>query len=189
MNNKALIVIDFINDIVHPEGKVSQEIEPQVQKNEVIAHANKAIEHFRKQNLPVIFVKVGFSSAYIEQPKNSPIFGLADQYKALELGAWGTEYHKDLDVLTSDYSVVKNRINPFYNTSLATVLSANNIDEVFMCGVSTNWAVHSAVMEAHDRDFKVNVIEDACAAANETNHNASIETLSRVASIIKTTDL
>ena len=33
MSNKALIVIDFINDIVHPEGKISQEIAPQVQKN------------------------------------------------------------------------------------------------------------------------------------------------------------
>ena len=50
-------------------------------------------------------------------------------------------------------------------------------------------AVHSAVMEAHNRDCKMNVIEDACAAANETNHNASIETLSRVANIVKSTEL
>ena len=37
---------------------------------------------------------------FSKKSKNSPIFGLADQYKALELGTWGTEYHKDLDVLT-----------------------------------------------------------------------------------------
>ncbi len=67
--NSALIVIDFINDIVHPEGKIPSCAE-YVEKYDVIANANKYISEARKDVIPIIHVKVGFSKNYMELPKN-----------------------------------------------------------------------------------------------------------------------
>ncbi len=43
--------------------------------------------------------------------------------------------------------IVKSRVNPFYNTALDSpgVLRANAITDVYFCGVSTCWAIQSAV--------------------------------------------
>ena len=73
--------------------------------------------------------------------------------------------HKDYAVSDNDYSIIgeKPKLTDEQNNALKIYKNSS--------------------------DFKVNVIEDACAAANKTNHNASIETLSRVANIVKSTEL
>ncbi|UJF17306.1 cysteine hydrolase [Vibrio sp. SS-MA-C1-2] len=179
----ALIVIDFINDIVHSNGKIPSCAE-QVRENNVIEKANQAISWAKEKNVLTIFVKVGFDSNYHSQPKSSPIFGQADQYKALELNHWGTEFHQDLDFSDNDLIVIKPRINPFYNTQLDAILRVNKIDALLISGVSTTWAIQSIVRDGHDRDYQLTVIQDACAASTQIEHQASLEMISRLADCI-----
>ena len=51
-----------------------------------------------------------------------------------------------------------------YGTPMEPVLRAQQVDTLVVAGVSTTWAVQSVVRDALDRDFRVFVIEDACAA-------------------------
>jgi len=60
---------------------------------------------------------------------------------------------------------------------------------VVVCGVSTLWAIQAAVREGHDRDYAMVILEDACAAANEAEHQASLVQLSRIAVITTTHEL
>ena len=99
--NKALVIIDFINDIVDKNGKIPSCAE-QVSAHHVIHNANIAIQWARENNVPCIFIKVGFQSSYLELPHQSPMFGKAQQYRALELGHWGTDFHPDLNVTEQD---------------------------------------------------------------------------------------
>ncbi|HIF9214354.1 isochorismatase family cysteine hydrolase [Photobacterium damselae] len=177
--NKALIAIDFINDIVDAKGKIPSCAE-QVKTHRVIDKANLAISWARNQHIPIIFVKVGFQNNYFAQPKHSPIFGKADQFGALNLSGWGTEFHCDLDVQPHDSVVIKPRVNPFYNTSLDAMLRANKIEQLYFCGVSTSWAIQSAVRDAHDRDYQVHLITDACASHSYEDHQASLAMLERL---------
>ncbi|WP_434355606.1 cysteine hydrolase [Parasalinivibrio latis] len=177
---KALVVIDFINDIVDPQGKIPS-CAAMVANQGVIAKANTAIQWARKNRHPVIFVKVGFHSSYADQPKQSAIFGKAAEFGALDLGGWGTDFHKDLDYRIDDLLVVKPRVNPFYNTTLDSVLRANRVEEVYFCGVSTSWAIQSAVRDAHDRDYQAHLVIDACAAHSADAHRLSLEMLERIA--------
>ncbi|WP_297482865.1 isochorismatase family cysteine hydrolase [uncultured Photobacterium sp.] len=188
--NKALVIIDFINDIVDKNGKIPS-CAAQVSANHVINNANIAIQWARKNNLPCIFVKVGFQSSYLELPHQSPMFGKAQQYHALELGQWGTEFHPDLLVTEHDMVITKSRVNPFYNTALDSVLRANVITDVYFCGVSTCWAIQSAVRDAHDRDYCAHIISDACTSATEQEHQRSLAMLSRIATLhqAKTLDM
>ncbi|MDD1780322.1 cysteine hydrolase [Enterovibrio sp. ZSDZ35] len=178
----ALVVVDFINDIVHPDGKIPSCAE-QVAENQVIVKANQAIAWARKLEHLIVFVKVGFSANYHDQPKQSPVFGQADKIGALSLGAWGTEFHESLNIEPEDLVIVKPRVNPFYCTPLDAVLRANQINNLYLCGVSTSWAIQSAVRDAHDRDYTVHVISDACAAHTEEEHAQSLAMLERIATI------
>ncbi|KEI36043.1 hypothetical protein FRA_24c01290 [Francisella sp. W12-1067] len=183
MVKKVLLSIDFINEIVHPEGKLAAKFIPNLVKNDVIGNANLAISKARANDIQVIHVKVGFSANYIECPENSPIFSNAKKFNALELGKWGTKIYDQIDVKANDHIVIKHRISAFYNTDLECVLKANDFKDIIIMGVSTDMAVELTAREAHDRDYNVTVLEDACTTYSEAAHVASINNISRVASV------
>jgi nicotinamidase-related amidase len=79
--------------------------------------------------------------------------------------------------------------NGFYGTPMEPVLRAQQVDTLVVAGVSTTWAVQSLVRDALDRDFRVFVIDDACAAVTAEEHQASIEMLRSISTVISIADL
>jgi nicotinamidase-related amidase len=57
---------------------------------------------------------------------------------------------------------------------------------VVLCGVSTVMAVQSTARDAHDRDYRVVIAEDACAAPTLKEHETSLQMLSQIATITTT---
>ena len=111
------------------------------------------------------------------------MFGKALQFEALKLGSFGTEFHQDLDVKSTDFIIEKPRVSAFYGTALEPVLRANRVEHLFLCRVSSCWAIQSTAREGHDRDYQITIIEDACAAASDEEHHRSMQQLSRIAHI------
>src|SRR5690348_8756188 len=109
----CLLVIDFINEIVHEKGK-SPSCANYVKEHNVIQKANQAIQMARDHGMLVLFVKVGFSPEYYELPRSSPMFGKALEKNAFKLGEWGTEFHELLDYKKSDATLIKPRVSVFY---------------------------------------------------------------------------
>ncbi|MGY3902324.1 cysteine hydrolase family protein [Aeromonas lusitana] len=186
--NKALLVIDFINDIAHPDGRIAASA-AHVVEQDAIAHANQALAHARAQGWLVILIKVGFDAGYKLQPKDSPMFGRAQQFGALSLAGSGTDFHPELDVQGDELVLTKPRVSPFYGTALEPALRANQIDHLYLCGVSTSWAIQAATRDGHDRDYRITILEDACAAADAMEHHGSLRLLGRIAEIIKVAQL
>lgn len=182
-HSDLLLVIDFVNDIVHPDGKISGSAK-YIADHQVIQQANKAIATARSHKMPILFVKVGFSTNYLECPSNSPIFGKAKQYQALQLGGWGTEFHQDLQIQPQDNIIIKHRVSAFYATDLEAFLRANQIQRLYICGVSTDMAIQTTAREAHDRDYQVTILKDACGAMNQELHDNTIKSLERIATVI-----
>ena len=177
-----LLTLDFIHDIVHPNGKVARSA-PYIAEHNVITHANQAITQARKAGHLIAHVKVGFSPSYVECPRQSPVFGKAPEFGALQLGTWGTEFHEDLAIEPTDKVIVKHRVSALYNTDLETMLRANQIEQVRLCGVATNMAVETTARELHDRDYQVEILADACGTVNREMHEAALASLARVAVI------
>jgi len=180
--NTLLLVIDFINDIIHLESKISSSAD-YIEEHKVIDNANAAIAKARIKNIPIVHVKIGFSKNYIECPTNSPVFNKSKAHKALQLGTWGTDFHEAMDVQAQDKIIIKHRVSALYATELATILCANNIDTVVICGVATNMTVELTARELHDRDYQVVILENACGAATRQIHQASLVTLARIGKI------
>ena len=188
VTNTALIGLDYIHDIVHPDGKIARTAQHAGERG-VIANANQALTTARSKGWLTVLVKVGFARGYADQPKQSPLFGRAHEVGAIELDTPGTAFHTDLDAGLADLVIAKPRVSAFYGTNLDPALRARRIERLIVAGVSTSWAVQSTVRDAHDRDYQVLVLEDACAAANDAEHQASIDLLKAVASIIRVADL
>ena len=188
MVNTALVGLDYIHDIVHPDGKIARTAH-HARERGVIAKANEALKIARSRGWLTILVKVGFARGYADQPKQSPLFGRAHEFGAIELDTPGTAFHADLDASLADMVIAKPRVSAFYGTNLDPALRARRIERLIVAGVSTFWAVQSTVRDAHDRDYQVFVLEDACAAANDAEHQASIDLLRVVATVIQVADL
>ena len=183
----ALLTIDFINDIVHKEGKMSSW--EYLHEHHVLEKANIAIKIARKAKIPIIHVKVGFSSNYLECPPKSPLFGKAKQLNALQLGTWGTEFYPNLDVHGEDLVIIKHRVSPFYATGLEAVLRAQGIDTLFIMGVTTHMAVGATAREGHDRDYQMVILEDCCGAKSADLHKNALGIITFIAQLIKVEDL
>lgn len=188
MGQAALIVIDFINDIVDLEGKFTATAKF-VHEHHVIDKANQLIAFVRKQGGLIVFVRVGFSESYLDCPPHSPVFGKAKDSKVLMLNSWGTEFHKTLDYQKSDLAITKQRISAFYATPLDAILRANRIQNLILVGVSTDMAVQSTAREGHDRDYGVIVVADACGAGSAEAHLYSLHNLQRIGKVVQTSDL
>lgn len=184
----ALMVIDLQNDIIHPEGKLAG-CAKMAADIRLIERANLAIHSARRNGWPIIFVRVGFSANYAECPTSSPLFSYVRQVQALQLNTWGAEFDKNLEIQPEDSIVTKHRVGAFYATSLQTILTAQHIQHLMLCGVSTDFAVQTIAREAHDRDYQVSIVQDACAANSVEDHQNTIKLLEKFTKIINSNDL
>lgn len=183
-NNTLLLVMDMINDLIHPEGPNGESgYGLEVQGRDIVPKTAAAIAKARAAGVPVGFVRIGFSPDYRECPPASPIFSKAREFGLFKLGTWGTEVHPDLDCQENDFDIVKHRVSPFYGTALEPMLRANAIGRLVMCGVSTNAVVQSGIREGHDRDYDCVLLEDCCAALTAEEHALAINSLSRFCTI------
>lgn len=181
---KAVVVMDYINEIIHPEGKFKGKGYADFAKeNNTLENVRETVNSAREKGMYIIYVKVGFSPDYNDQPKNSLLFGKADEFEALKLGTWNTEFHESLDVREEDKIIIKNRISPFYGTDLDNFLKEKSITDLYLCGVATDLVVESTARDAHDRDYNVFVLSNCCAAGSNEDHEKSLNTLKKFSKV------
>ncbi len=180
----ALILIDFINEIVHENGKLAQKGYSDFMKNNnVFQNLSYAIKKARENNHLIVHVRIGFSENYNEQPKSSPLFGKVHEFQVLKLNSWATEFHEEIGVKDSDVILTKHRVSAFYGTPLDLILKNNKIDSILVAGVATDLAVSNMVRDAHDKDYNVTILADCCAAANEEDNKSALLSLKKIANV------
>lgn len=187
MSRSIYLVLDMMNDLVHPDGVNGQApYGLQARERGIVARTRLAIDKARAAGLRVGFVRVGFSPDYRECPPASPIFSGARKNGIFQLGTWGTQTHPELDQRPQDIDIVKHRVSPFYATSLEAVLRAQGVQRIYCSGISTNAVVQATVREGHDRDYEVVVLEDACCALSAQEHEEAMRGLQRFCRVAST---
>jgi nicotinamidase-related amidase len=188
MKKTLFLVMDMMNDLVSAAGPSAAGYGAQVAQRGVLENNAKAIAACRKANIPIGYVRVGFSPDYRECPPASPIFSGARSRKLFQLGTEGTEVHPALAPQEGDFDIVKHRVSPFYGTSLEPILRAHSIERLILSGVSTNGVVHSGARDGHDRDYEIVIFEDCCAGVSADEHMHAIACLGRYATIINSAE-
>lgn len=182
-----LLIGDMINDIIHPDGPNNYGEE--LKRRGTIANTAAVIAKARTANIPIGYIRVGFSPDYRECPPSSKIFQGAKKKGVLQLGTWGTEVHPDLTPQDGDFDIVKHRVSPFYGTDLEPLLKAQGIERIYILGVSTGGVVMSVAKEGHDRDYHVVIIDDCCCAGSEDEHQFLLNNMARFADVATSQDI
>ena len=188
-SDTILLVMDMMNDLVHPEGIGGKSYVPLMQERGVYDATKLAISKARAAGIMVGYVRVGFSPDYAECPPGSPVFSKAAENGVFKLGEWGTEVLEAFAPQPGDPDIIKHRVSPFYATKLEPLLRAQGIKRLVLSGVSTNGVGSAAVREGHDRDYTCVLLEDCCAGATSDEHEHALSGLRRYAQITTAGDV
>lgn len=161
----ALLVMDLQNGIVSRFAE----------KKEVLHPFQKAIEAARQNNIPVIFVRVGFSEGYPEVSPQNKFFSAISKYGGMTVSDEATQIHKAVQPKENEPVITKYRISAFAGSNLEVILRAKQIDTLVLSGISTSGVVLSTVREASDKDFSITILSDACLDADPEVHRVLME--------------
>jgi biuret amidohydrolase len=188
-SRSAIVLIDFINEIVHPDGKLAGKGYSEfLARHGTLDRVATLLAHARAKGITPIHVRIGFSPDYKEQPLGSPLFGHAAKLGALKLGSWPTEFHPQAAPLDAEAVMTKHRVNAFVGTPLDLLLRARGITELAVAGCSTDVGVQTTARMAHDLDYACTVIGDCCAAPKDEDHDQTLRMLAKVARVSTLTE-
>ena len=91
------------------------------------------------------------------------------------LGEPGHEFVDQAKPLPGEAVVDKASFGAFYRSRLDTLLRADGIDHLILCGVTTQCCVHSTLREAVDRGYWCLTVADGCAASDPGMHEAALK--------------
>ena len=164
----ALVVMDYQNGIV---GMVDN-------GDELVAHTAELIRSFREHGGTIGYVRVAFADGDLENvPATSGMArNITPERRAfMHADAPATQIHDAIAPQPGDVVVRKQRVGAFSTTDLHEQLAARGIDTLLLAGISTSGCVHSTVLDAFDRDYRVIVLADACADPDAEVHRFLLE--------------
>lgn len=156
-NNSALLIMDV-------QGRM---VDGLANKEEYLQKIQRTIDAARANNIPVIYVVVGFRPNMPEfNPRSKGLRALRDTGVADTLV-------NPIPVLTlteMDIVVTRSRVSAFTGSDLEIILRAKNIDHLVLTGISTSGVVLSTLRDAVDKDYILTVLSDLCADRDEEVH-------------------
>ncbi len=185
----ALIVVDMQNGFIHERGSCAAAGFPVAAMKPSIEPCRKAIEVARRANVPVVFTRYTYRADFKDGGfmlrEKFPM--LADA-KALVAGSWDQAIVDELAARPGDFVVDKNRPSAFLGTPLDSYLDGLGVEDVVVCGITTNCCVETTVRDAAQRDFRTFVLADATAEWEDDRHAAALKTMGILFAHLLTTD-
>ena len=158
--NSALLVMDMQSAILSRLPETSA----------LLSHVRKAIARAREKKIPVIYVVVGFRPGAPEISPNNKGFVANRSLMTSANMEEMIKVHPDLAPLPGEITVIKRRISAFTGSDLEVVLRAFSVQHLILTGVATSGVVLSTLREAADKDYRLTVLKDGCADADEEVH-------------------
>lgn len=186
MNNKSkfgLLAVHLQGDIVSPEGGLADMFADQVNEREVLTVADRILKAARSAGIPVFYTRVAFASDYSDMVPNSPLLSATAQIGCLVDGTPLADISPEVAPGPNDVVVTHKRVGGFAGSNLQESLDNHGVKTLVMFGVATNASVETTARWASDLGYNVVIIEDACAAASQSAHEASISSLGMLAQI------
>ena len=168
----ALVIIDMQRDFLEPGGfgetlgndvsQLARAVKPVAAVLGAARGAGLLVIHTREGHLPDLSdappakVERGVPSLRIGDP--------GPMGRILIRGEAGHDIIPALYPLEGEIVVDKPGKGAFYATGLGAVLSRHRIENLLVCGVTTEVCVHTTVREGNDRGYRCVVLADGCAS-------------------------
>jgi nicotinamidase-related amidase len=139
----------------------------------LLQRTSAAIADVRRAGGHIGWVRVAFTDSDFDAiPPQSVMarMATADRRAALHIDSPTSQLHDGLHPEADDIAVRKTRVGAFTTTDLDRRLRERGLTAVVLAGISTSGVVLSTVREAMDRDYRIVVLEDACADPDPEVH-------------------
>ena len=189
----AVLLIDMQNDFLHEKGKAAAlGVWKFAKEAGTIQNTRKMIEIAKKNDIPVIYVKIVFRPDYAEmgavQLSLCAIGKFMKEAEICKEGTWGAEYVDELKPDAGDYIVVKRRMDAFYNSDLETLLRGLGRRTLIICGIITNFCLEATVRGAVDRDFDAIVLSDCTASESKEMQEFPMKAIFPMIGVVATSE-
>jgi len=174
----VLLLMDFQHGIVESIGAPS-----------VVDAADRAAKAARAAGIPVMFVRVGFRPGFPEVAASNASFSAAAQAGDAYLQDHpATQVHAALTPEPGEPVIVKRRVSAFTGSDLDVLLRGAGADTLVLAGIATSGVVLSTLRQAADLDYRLVVLEDACADRDEEVHRVLTGKVFPRQAVVTTTD-
>jgi nicotinamidase/pyrazinamidase len=167
MAEKALIIIDMLNDFVDKNGGLYCGDSVPL----IIPFIQKRLKAFRDQGELVVYLK----DSHDEDDKEFERFP-----KHSVAGTWGSEIILELKPQPGETVIPKKHLSGFYGTDLEKVLAAAGVKKVEVVGVCTSICVMDTVGGLANRDYKITVPVQGVADFDPQMHRFSLKRMEKI---------
>ncbi|WP_437773384.1 isochorismatase family protein [Arthrobacter sp. KNU40] len=161
----AVLVVDLSRGFTDPERPLGSDVSP------VIDATRRVLDSARSNSVPVIFTTIG----YERNLKDCGLWlykgaGLAE----LVLGGPWVDIDPRLERQDDETVIVKKGASAFFGTTLMSVLTAEGVDSLIICGVSTSGCVRASAVDAMHFGIPAMVPRECVGDRAEGPHEASL---------------
>lgn len=157
LQRTALIVVDMQKVFCKPDGALYVK-----NAENIVGNIKHLTETARKAKMPIIYLR------HIVRGDGSDTGIMKDMYpnvdEILKRDTDGVEIIEELTPKPHDIIVDKLFYSGFHDTDLDTILRAQDINTIIICGTVTNVCCETTVRDAAHREYKVIFLSDANAA-------------------------
>lgn len=182
----ALVIIDMQRDFLEPGGFGASLGNDVSLLRSAIAPCQQLLSAARLAKLLVIHTREGHQPDLSDAPsakieRGTPALRIGSpgpMGRILIRGEPGHNIIPELTPIEGEIIIDKPGKGAFYRTELAELLKERKIENLLVCGVTTEVCVHTTVREANDRGYRCVVVSDACASYFPEFHRVAIAMVS-----------
>ncbi len=164
-SNPAVLVVDFSCGFTDPDCTLGADMTAEVEAT------RRLLDVARDRGFPIVFTTIGFEKSgkdgalWIEKV---PTLG------ELELGGRWVDIDPRLDRRDDEVIVVKKGASGFFGTNLASVLIAQGVDTVLLCGATTSGCIRATAIDLLQYGFPTLVPRECVADRAQAPHEANL---------------
>lgn len=184
LDRSALVFIDMQRR--HLDTEVGYHTLPSARAASVVEQGAAILADARRAGLRVVHVgtwsrapsrwgQVDGGNPFMRWQNGKPVPGadfVRQAGKCVEGSVWA-EFMPGVEPAHDEPLVLKKRYSAFYVTDLERILRNLGVETIFLAGVNTNNCVLATTFDAHARDFRVVLLEEATGSMNGDAYHKS----------------
>jgi nicotinamidase-related amidase len=140
---------------------------------ERVARTVELVEAARAAGVPPIFIQEVHKPTLIDFGRE---LDGTETVHCLE-GDVATELAAGLEPRPDEYLIRKRRYSAFFGTELEIVLKSYRAEDLILVGALTDVCVHYTFADAHQHDYRCNVVTDCVGGSSRAAHDAALEAM------------
>jgi ureidoacrylate peracid hydrolase len=178
-----LLVIDVQNDFCAQDGWFDRHGNDLTSIHEAVECLAGFLPVARRAGIRPIFIRAIYDEIYLSQPMRERHERLGFEPDSCQSGTWGADFFR-VQPEEGELSIVKHRYSAFIDTELNAHLRAQNVQNLIVCGVTSNVCVESTARDAFMLDYHVVFLSDCSATYDPAAHQATLANIRRAFGIV-----